>query len=90
MSGAVREGAVEPLGPPAVRAEAGVGQDRGPRHARLRRRRQGRGVREDWVVEDRWWTPRPLRRRYLEVVLEDGRDVVLFRSRAGAWFLQRG
>lgn len=48
------------------------------------------GVREDWVVEDRWWTPRPLRRRYLEVVLEDGRDVVLFRSRAGAWFLQRG
>jgi hypothetical protein len=21
-------------------------------------------VREEWVVEDRWWTGRPLRRRY--------------------------
>ena len=21
-------------------------------------------VREDWVVEDRWWTGEPLRRRY--------------------------
>ena len=26
---------------------------------------------EDWVVEDRWWTDRPLRRRYFELVLSD-------------------
>ena len=25
-------------------------------------------VRESWLVEDRWWTDRPLRRRYWEVV----------------------
>ena len=47
-------------------------------------------VREEWVVEDRWWTGRPLRRRYLELVLADGRDVVVFRDLlTGGWFVQR-
>ena len=35
-------------------------------------------VREEWLVEDRWWTPRPLRRRYFELVLADGRNVLVF------------
>ncbi len=39
-------------------------------------------VREEWVVEDRWWTPRPLRRRYFELALADGRAAVVFRSGA--------
>ena len=47
-------------------------------------------VREDWVVEDRWWSGRPLRRRYFELVLVDGRNVVVFRDLvSGGWFLQR-
>ena len=47
-------------------------------------------VREDWVVEDRWWTGRPLRRRYFELVMVDGRNVVVFRDLvAGRWFVQR-
>jgi len=47
-------------------------------------------IREEWVVEDRWWTGMPLRRRYFEVVLVDGRNVVVFRDLVGgAWFLQR-
>jgi hypothetical protein len=47
-------------------------------------------IREEWVVEDRWWTARPLRRRYFELVLIDGRNVVVFRDLvAGGWFLQR-
>ena len=47
-------------------------------------------VREDWTVEDRWWTGRPLRRRYFELVLADGRNVVVFRDLvAGGWFTQR-
>ena len=47
-------------------------------------------VREEWVVEDRWWTGRPLRRRYFELVLEDGRNVVVFRDLiAREWFRQR-
>ena len=35
-------------------------------------------VRESWLIEDRWWTERPLRRRYWEVVTVDGRDEVVF------------
>jgi hypothetical protein len=48
-------------------------------------------VREEWLVEDRWWTPRPLSRRYFELVLADGRDVVVFREPdvTGRWFMQR-
>ena len=37
-------------------------------------------VRESWLIEDRWWTDRPLRRRYWEVVTVDGRDLVIFRD----------
>ena len=48
-------------------------------------------VREEWVVEDLWWAGKPLRRRYFELVLADGRDVVVFcePAPAGRWFLQR-
>jgi hypothetical protein len=48
-------------------------------------------VREDWVVEDRWWTDEPLRRRYFELVLSDGRNTVVFHDLTLArWYLQRG
>jgi hypothetical protein len=47
-------------------------------------------VRESWLVEDRWWTERPLRRRYWEVVTADGRDLVVFRElEEGRWYAQR-
>lgn len=47
-------------------------------------------VRESWLVEDRWWTERPLRRRYWEVVTPDGRDLVVFHDlEGGRWFRQR-
>ncbi len=47
-------------------------------------------VRESWLVEDRWWTPAPLRRRYWEVVTADGRDLVVYRDlERGGWFAQR-
>jgi hypothetical protein len=35
-------------------------------------------VRESWVIEDRWWTEHPLRRRYWEVVTEPGRRTIVF------------
>jgi len=48
-------------------------------------------VLEDWLVEDRWWTERPVRRRYLELVLTNGRCVLVFRDlTSGRWFTQRG
>ncbi len=47
-------------------------------------------VRESWLVEDRWWTDRPLRRRYWELVSQSGRDIVVFHDLlAGSWFRQR-
>jgi len=47
-------------------------------------------VREDWVVEDRWWTARPVRRRYFELVLANGRNTVVFLDlRSRRWFEQR-
>ena len=49
-------------------------------------------LREEWRVEEGWWTDAPVRRRYLELVLEGGRVAVVFedRRKAGSWFLQRG
>lgn len=51
-------------------------------------------IREEWLVEDRWWTPKPLQRQYFEVILANGRNLVVFREpaeppQAGRWFEQR-
>ena len=73
-----------------------------PRAARVRldpARREGMPVevdgeqveslRESWLVEDRWWTAEPLRRRYWELVGERGRNLVVFHDlRSGRWFAQ--
>jgi len=60
------------------RTATGIGA---PRPARVRPGARGvpaavdaltvESVLEEWVVEDRWWTGRPLRRRYFECVLEN-------------------
>jgi hypothetical protein len=52
-------------------------------------------VTEEWVVEDRWWTGRSLRRRYFELVLAGGRNIVVFRQLDGdaggsRWYSQVG
>ena len=83
----------------ATRARC-AGSPRSRAGARARRpRRAGRcavdghevvAVRESWLVEDRWWTERPLRRRYWEVVTVDGRDLVVFRDLDdGRWYRHR-
>ena len=47
-------------------------------------------VRESWLLEDRWWTDAPLRRRYWEVVTADGRALVVYRDLVdGGWYAQR-
>ena len=47
-------------------------------------------VREQWVVEDRWWDPEELRRAYYELALVDGRLAVVYRCAvSGRWFRQR-
>jgi hypothetical protein len=57
--------------------------------------RVGRGevdcLREEWLVEDRWWTARPLRRRYFELTLADGANAVVFCDLvSGRWYSQKG
>jgi hypothetical protein len=48
------------------------------------------GVREWWLIEDRWWTERPIRRRYWEVLTAGGRNEVVFQDlRSGRWWRQR-
>jgi hypothetical protein len=47
-------------------------------------------VRESWLIEDRWWTQEPLRRRYWEVVTLEGHNQVVFRDvLSGRWWRQR-
>lgn len=47
-------------------------------------------VREEWIVEDGWWTSAPIKRWYFELVLIDGRDLTVFQSfPSGQWFAQR-
>jgi hypothetical protein len=48
-------------------------------------------VREEWRVVDRWWTEEPVSRRYFDVVLESGQQIVVFKDeRDGRWLSQRG
>jgi hypothetical protein len=71
-----------------------------PRQVAVRARADGRpevvagravdSVRESWLIEDRWWTETPLRRRYWEVVTFDGRNQIVFRDvLSGRWWRQR-
>jgi hypothetical protein len=47
-------------------------------------------IREEWLVEDRWWTPEPLRRHYYELVLINGHLMTVFCSPgSGRWYQQR-
>lgn len=46
-------------------------------------------VREEWLVEDRWWTLRRLWRHYFELAMADGRNVVVFRDSNGRWYRQQ-
>lgn len=47
-------------------------------------------VREEWHVVDRWWTEQPIQRRYFDVVLTTGENVVVFVDELSErWFRQR-
>ena len=83
------EGRIVELGASSVYSpQAGAGEDGRGRRAGAVESVAVEAVREEWLVEDRWWTPKPLRRRYFELVLADGRNVVVFRE-ADRWLLQR-
>lgn len=69
------------------RAAVGAGEDGSPQTVDDR---SVEAVRESWLVEDRWWTERPLRRHYWEVVTTCGRDEIVFQDlENGRWWRQR-
>jgi hypothetical protein len=64
----------------------------GGRPRAIGRGEQGRveTIREEWLIEDRWWTSAPLRRHYFELVLASGRCLTVFHDlHSGGWFEQR-
>jgi hypothetical protein len=47
-------------------------------------------IREEWVLDDRWWIPEQLQRHYFELTLADGRSAAVFRCAcSGRWYRQR-
>ncbi len=84
-----RRAALSPGPVPLMQPQpAQVGSDKEGNPLRLRGKRVEQ-QRERWVVEDGWWTPRPVRRRYFELVLEDGANAVVFQDLGSRrWYLQ--
>jgi hypothetical protein len=67
-----------------VHASGGIPVRVGERRSRVE------AVREEWLIEDRWWTREPLRRHYFELLLEGGRCVTVFHDLCeGGWYEQR-
>ena len=59
------------------------------RGAEGQRGREIENIVEVWRVDDEWWR-RPIKRRYVEVLLEGGAHVVLFEDEVtGEWFIQK-
>jgi hypothetical protein len=47
-------------------------------------------VEEVWRVEDGWWRPRPVRRTYFRLALEDGLVVTVYLDQVdGRWWSQK-
>lgn len=47
-------------------------------------------LRNEWRIDDRWWTDQPVARHYFEVELTNGQVVTLFRDELGKeWYEQR-
>ncbi|MFN8110299.1 MAG: hypothetical protein U0Y82_10735 [Thermoleophilia bacterium] len=44
------------------------------------RRRSVMQVRDEWLVQDRWWTDQPVERHFFELLLEPGRVVVTYQE----------
>jgi hypothetical protein len=95
------QGASHWRAPNSSRSAAGMSRPRAlnlPRAARVRAHGSSpyeingervEAVRESWLVEDRWWTENPLRRRYWELVSVRGRNLVVYHDLfAGGWFTQ--
>src|SRR6266576_4467084 len=65
------------------------GQPIGIRDSKYETRRPVEAIGEVWRIDDEWWRM-PIRRRYVEAILEGGKRVVLFEDLTmGAWWMQK-
>jgi hypothetical protein len=69
--------------PKPVRVQAGAGKPVTVAGERVE------SVLEDWLLQDRWWTDNPMRRRYWKVVTITGRCLVVFHDvLKDGWYTQ--
>ncbi len=68
-----------------------AGPDRRPKAVVYRGRRLAVAeVAERWRIDDEWWRDQPVSRMYYELVMADGRKLVVFEDLlTGKWFTQR-
>ncbi len=53
-----------------------------------RKPRRVEAIREQWRIDDEWWRE-PISRRYVMLVLEDGKPLTLYRDLiGGGWYMQ--
>lgn len=73
---------------PAVQLRTPVNENERDKEEQYERCTSVEAVIETWRVDDEWWRE-PISRRYVEVVLEGGRHVVLYEDLlTGNWFMQ--
>jgi hypothetical protein len=54
-----------------------------------RRPRRVQAIREEWRIDDEWWRE-PISRRYVTLVLEDGRPLTIYQDLIeGGWYVQQ-
>ena len=85
-----RPGAVRTLNIPRP-AEVRENQTGEPAAVRSGKSWQAVAQAEDvWRIDDEWWRGRPISRLYMQVELEDGTCMVLFKDLiGGGWYRQR-
>ena len=49
------------------------------------RRHRVDSVREEWLIDDLWWTDDPVERHYMELILGNGSRAEIYRTRSGWW-----
>jgi hypothetical protein len=47
-------------------------------------------IRDEWRVDEGWWSGNRIRRRYFDLVLDDGRNTIVFwDAQRRRWYSQR-
>ena len=54
------------------------------------RKRRVLSIQDRWRIDDEWWRENPVSRSYFQILLEDGRNITVFRDDVDLnWYYQR-